>query len=406
MCSKLPASGPSVIPEGAIHATPRPQYLEYLAVVAQVGQSERVTFSGIAKLRDLVSPDRYFPHLSHLSETQAGSLNGVCYMWWDGFPCLALAADPNLPTMQEIALRTMARILDFKSLACQESALHGLGHWQGTDDRRVSAIIDGFLEANPGIDTRLISYANSARCGLRALGFVFRRPVSWLRFRAFLKQAHQFGGDVVDPGLDVASRTCLAFARCRVVLRVDGRCDWLDAQLKRIGEIEQRGAVRRRPPSLPGSGGLLHRPAINRLDEQCRPRQAMPPRKPIDPGERQSRNSEIDMRDPKVIGHIDSGEKQCIVSLDRVGGGWFANPLVGFQQAFDMKREGLPRSCNHMVDRRRSDRARGEIGKRRRVSDVYVSFHDRNKGRHLQLIIPAQTGLVLHHFGGPGWHRS
>jgi len=100
---------------------------------------------------------RCTPHLSHLSETQAGSLNGVCYMWWDGFPCLALAADPNLPTMQEIALRTMARILDFKSLACQESALHGLGHWQGTDDRRVSAIIDGFLEANPGIDTCLIS---------------------------------------------------------------------------------------------------------------------------------------------------------------------------------------------------------------------------------------------------------
>src|SRR3954470_11733548 len=25
-------------------------------------------------------------HLSHLSETEAGSLNCVCYMWWDGFP--------------------------------------------------------------------------------------------------------------------------------------------------------------------------------------------------------------------------------------------------------------------------------------------------------------------------------
>ena len=78
-------------------------------------------------------------------------------MWCDGFPCQALADDPSLPTMQETALPTMARILDFKSLACQESALHGLGHWQGTDDRRVSAIIDGFLEANPGFDARLIS---------------------------------------------------------------------------------------------------------------------------------------------------------------------------------------------------------------------------------------------------------
>jgi len=26
---------------------------------------------------------RCTPHLSHLSETEAGSLNGVCYMWWD-----------------------------------------------------------------------------------------------------------------------------------------------------------------------------------------------------------------------------------------------------------------------------------------------------------------------------------
>jgi hypothetical protein len=108
---------------------------------------------------------RCTPHLSHLSETEAASLNGVCYMWWDGFPCLALAGDPNLPTMQETALRAMARILGFKSLACQESALHGLGHWQRDHDRQVSAIIDGFLDANPDIDTRLIRYANSARCG-------------------------------------------------------------------------------------------------------------------------------------------------------------------------------------------------------------------------------------------------
>ena len=83
----------------------------------------------------------------------------------DGFPCFALAGDPDLPMMRETALRTMARILVFKSLACQESALHGLGHLQRDYDRQVSAIIDGFLAANPDIDTRLASYANSARCG-------------------------------------------------------------------------------------------------------------------------------------------------------------------------------------------------------------------------------------------------
>ena len=108
---------------------------------------------------------RCTPHLSHLSEAEAGSLNGVCYMWWDGFPCLALAGDPNLPRMQETALGTMARILGVDSLACQESALHGLGHWQRGHDREVSAIIDGFLEAHLDLDPRLVAYANAARCG-------------------------------------------------------------------------------------------------------------------------------------------------------------------------------------------------------------------------------------------------
>jgi hypothetical protein len=59
----------------------------------------------------------------------------------------------------------MARILGFKSLACQESALHGLGHWQRDHDPQVNEIIDAFLAATPDIDARLVSYANSARCG-------------------------------------------------------------------------------------------------------------------------------------------------------------------------------------------------------------------------------------------------
>jgi len=59
----------------------------------------------------------------------------------------------------------MARILGFKSLACQESALHGLGHWQRDHDRQVCAIIDCFLEAHLDLDPRLVTYANAARCG-------------------------------------------------------------------------------------------------------------------------------------------------------------------------------------------------------------------------------------------------
>jgi hypothetical protein len=62
------------------------------------------------------------PILSHLSETDAGSLNSGCYMWWEAFACLALPVDPNLRTAQGAALRTMARTLGIQSPACQESA--------------------------------------------------------------------------------------------------------------------------------------------------------------------------------------------------------------------------------------------------------------------------------------------
>ena len=73
---------------------------------------------------------RCSPHLSHLSETSTGPLNYVCYMWWDEFPSIASAGDSDLPMLHDAALRTMERILLLSSLACQESALHGLGHWQ------------------------------------------------------------------------------------------------------------------------------------------------------------------------------------------------------------------------------------------------------------------------------------
>jgi hypothetical protein len=40
---------------------------------------------------------------------------------------------------------TMATVLDLESLACTESALHGLGHWHRAYPERVEGLIDGFL---------------------------------------------------------------------------------------------------------------------------------------------------------------------------------------------------------------------------------------------------------------------
>jgi hypothetical protein len=104
-------------------------------------------------------------NLSHLSEPATGPLNIVCYMWWDEFPCIALPGDPNFHTLQQHALQAMERILALDSIACQESALHGLGHWQRQYPAEVRAIIDRFLDNPADRDARLVAYAKSARCG-------------------------------------------------------------------------------------------------------------------------------------------------------------------------------------------------------------------------------------------------
>lgn len=104
-------------------------------------------------------------HLSHLSEPEAGDLNRVCYMWWDELPCLALPDDPHRNALNSAALLAMERILALDSVACQESALHGLGHWQSHDPEAVARIVNRYLAANPGRDPRLVTYARSARSG-------------------------------------------------------------------------------------------------------------------------------------------------------------------------------------------------------------------------------------------------
>lgn len=108
---------------------------------------------------------RCAPLLSHLSEAPAGTLNCVCYMWWDEFPSLALPDDPHFQTLHRAALRTLEGILQLDSLPCRESALHGLGHWQRAWPKDVTPIIDRFLAAHPDLDARLSAYAHSARCG-------------------------------------------------------------------------------------------------------------------------------------------------------------------------------------------------------------------------------------------------
>jgi hypothetical protein len=59
----------------------------------------------------------------------------------------------------------MRHVLALDALACQESALHGLGHWHLNYPAQLEEAIDVFLESEPQLDPRLQQYAFSARRG-------------------------------------------------------------------------------------------------------------------------------------------------------------------------------------------------------------------------------------------------
>jgi hypothetical protein len=73
--------------------------------------------------------------------------------------------EPNRNEIDNEILRVMERTLHLDSPACQESALHGLGHWMPQYPGRVQEIVDKFLAVRSGLRKELREYAQSARMG-------------------------------------------------------------------------------------------------------------------------------------------------------------------------------------------------------------------------------------------------
>ena len=123
----------------------------------------RCVRSFVPVFRTFLTP-RCTPHLSHLDEPGAGALNVTCYMWWDLLP---YGGDPANPTRRDLDAAALAVMADMLTLpiACQESGLHGLGHWHAAYPREVEAAVDRFLAANPHARPELVAYAQSARAG-------------------------------------------------------------------------------------------------------------------------------------------------------------------------------------------------------------------------------------------------
>jgi hypothetical protein len=105
------------------------------------------------------------PILSHRDEPDGNALNRICYMWWDIMP-VGAAATPGTPDpIHDACLSEMREILRLPNPACQESALHGLGHWARAYPEFAAASIDAYLAANPTLLPELVRYAEAARAG-------------------------------------------------------------------------------------------------------------------------------------------------------------------------------------------------------------------------------------------------
>lgn len=100
----------------------------------------------ISTLFEQLFAKRCSPHLSYRDEPGANPLNSVCYMWWDIFPSWGSKKDPEYQARDQEFLNVMAATLKLDAVACQESALHGLGHWHLHYPEVTQEIVDDFIE--------------------------------------------------------------------------------------------------------------------------------------------------------------------------------------------------------------------------------------------------------------------
>lgn len=108
---------------------------------------------------------RCAPVLSNLDEAPGNRLNQICYMWWDIIPLGAASKPSHADPIHQACLDVMRETLKLRSPACQENALHGLGHWARAYPEFTAAAIDAYLADNPDLRPELVRYAQAARSG-------------------------------------------------------------------------------------------------------------------------------------------------------------------------------------------------------------------------------------------------
>ena len=138
----------------------------FALVSPHVPREERLAaLSAIYDLYAGLFAARCAPLLGHRSQGADLPLNSICYMWWDVLPIWPGGAYPDRRATIDACLDAMERSLALDSPACQEGALHGLGHWRDDCAARVEPVIDAYLGRGRTLSTELRSYAQAARAG-------------------------------------------------------------------------------------------------------------------------------------------------------------------------------------------------------------------------------------------------
>lgn len=113
--------------------------------------------------RELFVP-RCAERLGHLSE-QGGRLEMICYMFWDVAVFGGPPGEREGNLFEDAVLDVLEDTLYLEHAACQESAIHGLGHRVSRHPDRAPAILERWIRNGPLRDPRLRPYAEAARTG-------------------------------------------------------------------------------------------------------------------------------------------------------------------------------------------------------------------------------------------------
>ena len=76
---------------------------------------------------------------------------GACYMWWD----LIRDGEASDERVTETMLQALSSILQIPLVACQISALHGLGHLKHSGKK---TIIENYLATSSNVDVKIGPY--------------------------------------------------------------------------------------------------------------------------------------------------------------------------------------------------------------------------------------------------------